>query len=152
MRTLFIDLVNNMLLRNMKIALRSAAGFSLIGFIVMVLGALSLYQMHEMSSKSDEVDKKWLPSILALEDVQRSVDELRLNMFRTLLTIHVGQQDINPSAMFESRQKISKAIEQYSSDLQTDEERSAFKHMKTVHDQYIQLQDTVLGLARKGDT
>jgi methyl-accepting chemotaxis protein len=135
----------------MKIALRSAAGLSLMGLIVVLLGSLSLFQMHEMSNKSDEVDKKWLPSILALEDVQRAVADLRLKMMRTLLSKQASQDTTNEFAIADSRVAIQKATELYASNLATDEERSSFERMKTVQTHYTRVQDQVLALAKQGD-
>lgn len=136
----------------MKIALRSAAGFSLMGLIVIALGVLSLHQMNEMSSKSDEVDKNWLPSILALEDVQRAVSDLRLNMFRTLLNKGSSQDAMNQSLIFESRERIRTATELYANNLATDEERTGFDRLKSVQGNYTRIQDQVLALAKQGDT
>jgi len=136
----------------MKIALRSAAGFSLMGLIVIALGVLSLHQMNEMSSMSDEVDKKWLPSILALEDVQRAVSDLRLNMFRTLLNKGSSQDAMNQSLIFESREDIRTATELYANNLATDEERTGFDRLKSVQGNYTRIQDQVLALAKQGDT
>jgi methyl-accepting chemotaxis protein len=136
----------------MKIALRSAAGFSLMGLMVVALGSLSLYQMHEMSSKSDEVDKKWLPSILALEDVQRAVADLRLSMMRALIAKEAAHDASSQSAIADGREAMRKATELYAGNLATDEERSGFERLKTVQGHYTRIQDQVLALAKQGDT
>lgn len=69
----------------MKIALRSACGFGLVGLLVVLLGLFSLSQMRDMASQSDEVDKNWLPSILALGDLQTTMSEIRVATYRVML-------------------------------------------------------------------
>ena len=55
-----------MLLRNLRIAPRSALGFTILALLAMLVGGFSLLQMRQMNQASAEVDENWLPSIKAL--------------------------------------------------------------------------------------
>jgi methyl-accepting chemotaxis protein len=135
----------------MNIGRRLAVGFSLMGLIVVILGALSVTQMQEMASKSDEVDKKWLPSILALNDMQRAITELRVSMFRALLDKSPAQDAASHAAIDMAREKIQTTIDQYANNLETQEERASFERLKIIQAQYIKVQDNVMDMAKKGD-
>ena len=58
-----------MLLRNLRIAPRSALGFTILALLVLLVGGFSLLQMRQMNQASAEVDENWLPSIKALGEV-----------------------------------------------------------------------------------
>ncbi|WP_409518901.1 MCP four helix bundle domain-containing protein [Pseudomonas sp. DNDY-54] len=74
-----------MSIRNMSVSIRSAAGFGLIGLIVLVLGLFSLNQMAEMREESSQVDQNWLPSIVSLGDLNASMLRIRALTMRLML-------------------------------------------------------------------
>ena len=138
-----------MLLRKMKVGLRSAAAFSLIGLTVGLLGAISVIQMRDMASHSALVDKKWLPSILLLQDMQHTISELRIEMLRSFLTkdndTHVEKN--TERQLVSLREKISHAKDNYGKNLETDEERAAFDRLTSALGLYIRAQEKVMDLS-----
>ena len=73
--------------RNIKVAARAALGFGVVALIVLLLGLFSLKQMADMREQSLEVDETWLPGILALSELDRTILRIRALTFRlTVLT------------------------------------------------------------------
>lgn len=58
-----------MSLRKIRVAARSALGFSLMGIMVLVVGALSLMQMNRMHDQSTFLTQQALPSLVGLNEV-----------------------------------------------------------------------------------
>ena len=58
-----------MSVRNLTIGLRASLFFALMTLLMVALGGFALLQMQRMHSYSDEVDKNWLPPILASNDI-----------------------------------------------------------------------------------
>ncbi|MEX5583034.1 methyl-accepting chemotaxis protein [Pseudomonas lurida] len=140
-----------MSLRKMKIALRSAFGFGLVGLLVVLLGLFSLSQMRDMANQSDEVDKKWLPSILALGDLQTTMSEIRVATYRVMLLDSAEQVKASQRAFSQLREKIQADNALYTSKLAVDAERVTFERFKAVQAQYLQTQQQVLALAARGE-
>ena len=135
----------------MKIALRSAFGFGLVGLLVVLLGLFSLSQMRDMANQSDEVDKKWLPSILALGDLQTTMSEIRVATYRVMLLDSADQVKASQRAFSQLREKIQADNALYTSKLAVDAERVTFERFKAVQAQYLQTQQQVLALAARGE-
>ena len=66
-----------MSIRRMNISSRSAAGFGLIGLMVLALGLFALKQMAEMRKESNDVDQNWLPSIVSLSSLNAGMQRTR---------------------------------------------------------------------------
>lgn len=135
----------------MKIALRSAFGFGLVGLLVVLLGLFSLSQMRDMARQSDEVDKNWLPSILALGDLQTAVSEIRAATYRVMLVDSAEQVKASQRAFSQLREQIQADNAQYASKLTVDAERVTFERFKSAQEQYLQVQQQVLALAANGE-
>ena len=63
--------------RDMKVAPRAALGFGLIALVVLLLGLFALNQMSVMREQSRDLDENWLPSILALSELDRTMLRIR---------------------------------------------------------------------------
>ena len=72
-------------IRSLTIGKRSTLGFGLIGLLVLFLGLFALNQMANMRNESKEVDENWLPSIMALSELNLTVMRIRANTLRLAL-------------------------------------------------------------------
>ena len=75
-----------MSLRNLTIGLRASLFFALMTLLMVALGGFALLQMQRMHSYSDEVDKNWLPAILASNDIGLATSRVR--------TIEIGEHAV----------------------------------------------------------
>lgn len=73
-----------MSLRSMNVSSRSALGFGLIGLIVALLGLFALKQMNSIRDEAGEVNSEWLPSIIALGQLNEHTLRLRIHALRLL--------------------------------------------------------------------
>jgi methyl-accepting chemotaxis protein len=73
------------MLRRMNIAWRAILSFSLIALLVLALGIFALLQMGAMHDAADEVDDRWLPSLLGISDVHESFLRIRAGTLRLMI-------------------------------------------------------------------
>ncbi len=71
-------------LRKINVSTRSALGFGLIGLVVVFLGLFALKQMTSIRDEASEVNSQWLPSIIALGQLNEHTLRLRIHVLRLL--------------------------------------------------------------------
>lgn len=139
-----------MSIRNMSVSIRSAAGFGLIGLIVLVLGLFSLNQMAEMREKSSQVDQNWLPSIVSLGELDASMLRIRALTMRLML---VEGKEI--TATEQSLTKLAGEIDAlnsaYEKRITIPEEKSAYERFKGAQDLYFVEQKKVTDFIKQGE-
>ena len=74
-----------MSIRNLNIAPRAGLGFGLLALMVFGLGAFALMQMSNMREQSDEVDNNWLPSVMAVGEINQDLLRVRALTMRLLI-------------------------------------------------------------------
>ena len=74
-----------MSIRSLNIAPRAGLGFGLLALMVFGLGAFALVQMSNMRAQSDQVDDNWLPSVMAVGEMNQDMLRLRALTMRLLI-------------------------------------------------------------------
>lgn len=139
-----------MSIRNMSVSIRSAAGFGLIGLIVLVLGLFSLNQMAEMREESSQVDQNWLPSIVSLGDLNASMLRIRALTMRLML--------VEGEAITATEQSLTKLAGEidalntaYEKRITIPEEKSAYERFKGAQDLYFVEQKKISDFIKQGE-
>ncbi|WP_404436431.1 methyl-accepting chemotaxis protein [Stutzerimonas chloritidismutans] len=138
-----------MSIRNMSVSIRSAAGFGLIGLIVLVLGLFSLNQMAEMREESSQVDQNWLPSIVSLGDLNASMLRIRALTMRLML--------VDGEAVSATDQSLTKLVGEigtlnsaYEKRITIPEEKAAYERFASAQKLYFSEQGKIASLVRQG--
>ena len=138
-------------IRNISIASRASAGFALLAVLVLALGSFCLWQMSLMRASSHEVDRNWLPSIIALNETSQDMLRLRTQNIRLLLPQDSRslQQVIDKIKGLKTH--LSKSQEAYSKMIVLDKERDVFQLFTKKQQQYLELQSQVINQAQQGN-
>ena len=75
-----------MMIRSLRVSTRINFGFAVLVTLLMLVGAGSLMQMHQMHDSSEAVDGNWLPSIVAISHMDEATLQLRASTLRALVT------------------------------------------------------------------
>ncbi|TRO16268.1 methyl-accepting chemotaxis protein [Ectopseudomonas mendocina] len=140
-----------MSLRDLSIAPRAALGFGLVALLVVLLGIFSLMQMGAMREKSNEINVNWLPSVLAIGDVNANVLRLRAITLRLTLNRDSAQVQNNLRLAEELRSSLGKNQGIYEQLISSAEERAIYDEFKRVEAAYLQEQDRIMEAARQGN-
>ncbi|ALN19456.1 methyl-accepting chemotaxis protein [Ectopseudomonas mendocina] len=140
-----------MSLRNLSIAPRAALGFGLVALLVVLLGIFSLMQMGAMREKSNEININWLPSVLAIGDVNANVLRLRAITLRLTLNRDSTQVQNNLRLAEELRSSLGKNQGIYEQLISSAEERAIYDEFKRVEAAYLQEQGRIMEAARQGN-
>ena len=138
-------------IRNISIASRASAGFALLAVLVLALGSFCLWQMSLMRASSHEVDRNWLPSIIALNETSQDMLRLRTQNIRLLLPQDSRSLQQVIDKIKELKAHLSKSQEAYSKMIVLDKERDVFQLFTKKQQQYLELQSQVINQAQQGN-
>jgi len=140
-----------MSIRSLTIGKRSTLGFGLIGLLVLFLGLFALNQMANMRNESKEVDENWLPSIMALSELNVTVMRIRANTLRLALAEESQMVQETAQRLTQLRSEVAQRDADYAKRVTTADERAAYERFKQGFDQYLLLQQRVVDHVVRGE-
>ena len=133
--------------RDMKVAPRAALGFGLIALVVLLLGLFALNQMSVMREQSRDVDENWLPSILALSDLDRTMLRIRAVTLRLSAVRDERSQQQTLAQLNELLGTLDSLEREYRRYLNDEEERQLFerftRHQRNYLGEHARLMDFI---------
>jgi len=133
-----------MSIRSLTIGKRSALGFGLIGLLVLFLGIFALKQMANMREESREVDENWLPSIMALSELNVTVMRIRANTLRLALAEDPQMVQDRAQRLTQLLTEVVQRDGQYAELITTPDEKASYQRFKQSFDQYLLAQQLVM--------
>jgi len=140
-----------MSIRSLTIGKRSTLGFGLIGLLVLFLGLFALNQMTNMREESREVDRNWLPSIMALSELNVTVMRIRANTLRLALAEESQMVQDTAQRLTQLRSEVAQRDADYAKRVTTADERAAYERFKQSFEQYLLLQQRVVEHVVRGE-
>ena len=139
-----------MSLRNLTIGLRASLFFALMTLLMVALGGFALLQMQRMHSYSDEVDKNWLPAILASNDIGLATSRVRALTLRLLTQETPADINDTLARMQEGKAALDAADGRYEALISSEQERTAYGQFVAARDRYMAQQEVVTNLVTSG--
>ena len=135
-------------IRSLNIAPRAGLGFGVLALMVFALGGFALLQMANMRQQSDQVENNWLPSVMAVGEMNQDLLRVRALTLRLLV-------NRDPQALAQNEQKLTDlkngmphAQALYEALIVLPEERTLFDRFKAQEQQYLQRQDQVMAFSK----
>ncbi len=139
-----------MSLRKLTIPRRSALGFGLIGLIVLLLGLLSLKQMGQMHTESQDVNEGWLPSIMALGDLNQHILRIRLYNLRLAVNRDAATLEDTRTSLARFDEQLKDLEDAYKKMIDAAEDKELFRQYEVARDSYYQIVKEVIPLDQAG--
>jgi len=139
-----------MLLRSMNISRRAGLSFALIALLAVALGTFSLLEMRRMNEQSLEVDRNWLPSIVAANAMALTSTQIRTLTLRQLVVRDRNDVEALLDRINQLEEQLSAQQLVYEKLSVAPEEKAAYARYLGVKALYLKDQQRVLDLARQG--
>ena len=139
-----------MSVRNLTIGLRASLFFALMTLLMVALGGFALLQMQRMHAYSDEVDKNWLPAILASNEIGLATSRVRALTLRLLTQETQAEINDTLARMDEGKTALHAADGRYEALISSEQERAAYSQFVAARDRYMAQQEVVTELASSG--
>ena len=139
-----------MSIRSLNIAPRAGFGFGLLALMVFGLGMFALMQMSNMRQQSDEVDNNWLPSVMAVGEMNQDLLRLRALTMRLLVNRDPQALAQNEGKLNDIKRGLSIAQDRYEALIVLPAERVLFDRFKQIEHRYLEHQSQVMALSGQG--
>jgi len=139
-----------MSLRKLTVSRRSALGFGLIGLIVLFLGLLSLKQMAQMHTESKDVNEGWLPSIIALGELNQHILRIRIYNFRLAVNRDETTLQSTRASLASFDKELADIESVYQKTISSSDEQALFRQYQAARESYYQLVNEIIPLDRDG--
>ena len=138
-----------MLVRNMTVSRRSVLGFGLIGAIVVLLGLFAMQQMSQMRTETQRLSKVWLPSIVALGELNQHT--LRTRIYTLRLVLDPARAEENRVALGRFREGFEPLERAYQGFIELPREQELFQSYLDARTAYDDVLTEVVSLERRGE-
>ena len=125
-----------MQLRNLKIGIRAASMFALLGLLILAMGLIALYQTQKMDSATDTIRVNWLPALTSLGDISTSLGRERALTLRSVLEEQPDARKIALDKINEIIQSLEKDVSAYALTINDDEDRELFNTFTQLSERY----------------
>ncbi|MCQ4287516.1 methyl-accepting chemotaxis protein [Pseudomonas stutzeri] len=139
-----------MSLRKLTIPRRSVLGFGLIGLIVLLLGLLSLKQMGQMNAESKDVNEGWLPSIMALGDLNQHILRIRLYNLRLAVNRDAATLENTRATLASFDEQLKDMESAYKKTIISPQEEELFRQYQATRESYYKVVNEIIPLDREG--
>ncbi len=133
-----------MQLRNMKIGIRAASAFALLGILVLIMGLLALYETRQMDRATDEIRVTWLPAVVALNEVSTNLGRSRAVTLRTVLDDSAEERARNLEMLKGINEQLAKGLKDYEDTIVETDDHTLFNAFNGAHQQYLDVQRRLL--------
>ncbi|WP_028633790.1 methyl-accepting chemotaxis protein [Pseudomonas parafulva] len=133
-----------MQLRNMKIGVRAASVFAVLGLLVLILGMTALYETQKMDQSTDEIRLTWMPTVMSLSDINSNLGRARALTLRSALDDDPAERSRNLELIRGVEAQLQKGIEDYVGTIVSEEDSALFETFKSTYRDYLQVQTEVL--------
>ena len=133
-----------MQLRNMKIGIRAASVFALLGTLVLFMGLLALYETRQMDKATDEIRVTWMPAVVALSDISSNLGRARAVTLRAALSDSPTEQARNVELLKSINAQLDGDLKHYEGTIIAADDRALYNAFYAAHHQYRDLQARVL--------
>ena len=133
-----------MQLRNLKIGIRAASAFTLLGILVLVMGLIALYETRQMDTATDEIRITWIPAVVALSEISTDLGRARDVTLRATLSNDTGEHARDLEMLQGINQRLTTSLKNYDSTIVEADDRALFNAFMAAYQQYAGLQAKVL--------
>lgn len=133
-----------MQLRNLKIGIRAAGVFALLGILVLVMGLIALYETRQMDKATDEIRVTWMPAVVALGDISSNLGRARAVTLRAALDDNPAERSRNLQMLDGINAELKDGLKDYADTIIAADDRALFNTFNDAYQQYLELQVEVL--------
>ncbi|MDH1405161.1 methyl-accepting chemotaxis protein, partial [Pseudomonas sp. GD03817] len=133
-----------MQLRNLKIGIRAASVFALLGILVLFMGLIALYETRQMDKATDEIRVTWMPAVIALGDISTNLGRARAVTLRAALDDNPSNRERNLQMLNGINTELNNALKDYADTIIAADDRALFNAFSAAYQHYFELQTRVL--------
>ncbi|WP_416196945.1 methyl-accepting chemotaxis protein [Pseudomonas sp. Teo4] len=128
----------------MKIGIRAASVFALLGILVLAMGLIALFETRQMDKATDEIRVTWMPAVVALSEISTNLGRARAVTLRTALDDNDSERSRNIELLKGINEQLQSGLKDYEATIIAADDRALFTTFTTAHQHYLDGQALVL--------
>ena len=136
--------------RNLKIGVRAASLFALLGALVLALGLVALYETKRMDTSTDDIRETWLPALTSLVQIGNDIGRTRALTLRTLIDPDAATRQRSLDTIIQVNASLHGAMKAYEKTIDETADRALFDRFVSALKRYEDLQTEVRGSIAAG--
>ncbi|MGE8467747.1 methyl-accepting chemotaxis protein [Pseudomonas putida] len=134
----------------MKIGIRAASVFALLGALVLGMGLIALYETRQMDKATDEIRVTWMPAVVALSEISSNLGRARAVTLRAALDDNDSERERNLDLLKGINAQLTDGLKDYHDTIIAADDRALFNTFNDAHQQYLDLQTQVVDAISAG--
>lgn len=133
--------------KNMKIGAKLGTGFGIVLILMIVLGVFSIQRMGVVNDQSTEISQNWMPSIVAIEEINSWTAEYRIYEYEHMVSASEANMKKAEADMADVMKKVNDLRSTYEKLISSPEEKAMYDVFAKKFDEYMRLHDKFLVLS-----
>ncbi|PJE55334.1 methyl-accepting chemotaxis protein [Marinomonas sp. BSi20584] len=139
------------MLRKINIRSRLMMAFTIIIFLLVCLGGVTMSAMKDIRANSEMIETNILPAITSLGDMNSNLMRVRIFTLRLLNETNEGDKKATLVELENIKKEVGKYRSEYESTINLDSELHLFEEFKKAEESYYKLQGDVSSLSIQGN-
>ena len=137
-----------MRVRNLSIGYRAGFAFAVLAVLVLLLGAVAIFEADKMNSATDKITGYWQPSSHSLAEVGLALGRTRALTLRSIMLRDPEERQRTLDLIAERQQEINTNLKSYEASIDSPQNRELFDTFKGAYGKYHELQKRLLDAVR----
>ena len=137
--------------KDMRISVRLVIGFSMMGMLIVGLGAIALWKSISLDAGFTVVTQQRMPRMVRLNAINHDLDAIAIAMREILLVQTADEHQRERQKMLSYREKIGTSIEHLKKEIQNPQGQVLLQDLIAKRVQYVAEQDKFLTLVDAGE-
>ncbi len=137
-----------MRVRNLSIGYRAGFAFAILAVLVLLLGAVAIFEAEKMDSSTKKITGYWQPSSHALAEVGLALGRTRALTLRSIMLRDPQERQHTLDLIAERQGEISSNLKSYEASIDSPKNRELFEAFTDAYGKYHGLQKQLLDAVR----
>ncbi len=137
-----------MRVRNLSIGARAGFAFAILAVLVLLLGAVAIFEAEKMNAANDKITGFWQPTSHALSETSMALGRTRALTLRAVMLRDKGDREHSLDMIAERNAEIQSNLKFYEEHLHSPKNRELFDAFKVAYDKYHGLQKQIVEAVR----
>jgi len=135
----------------MRLSTKLAGSLGTMIVLILILGGISLYEMSHIEYQVNELAENWMPSIVAVGNVQKTVNVFRRYELAHILTKDEKLMERYATTMKDTMAQLQEYMKEYEKLISSSEEASVYEEYKKDLNHYLTVHDMLISLSEMNE-
>ncbi len=139
------------MIRNFNLGTRLSLGFGILALLILIQGSMALQNMSRMDASQNEISENWIPTIMALGNLNMKLMYYRVISLRTMADTSAEGISTSETNLVRVGDEVDKAMDKYKSLITEPGEKEIFPQLEAAKARYADNSRRIFEFVKAGD-